>query len=189
MTSPWERPGNYNTSYYQQFWAIRQEPMKKLAGLIVSLYTPRSVLDMGCGEGTLVSCLEDLGVHTLGVDWSPAAMEMAKTPFLLHDLRHPIVLAHFDVTVSLEAAEHVPAEYVDVFVGNISQSPFLLFSAAPPGVPGLYHIHCQPMSWWENKLGDAGLVPDPQRQPSMDEAMGDCPVTWYRNIRCLRGKI
>jgi 2-polyprenyl-3-methyl-5-hydroxy-6-metoxy-1,4-benzoquinol methylase len=40
--------------------------------------TPRSVLDIGCGEGWLAHHLSSLGIHTIGVDAVPELIEHAR---------------------------------------------------------------------------------------------------------------
>jgi SAM-dependent methyltransferase len=77
----------------------------------------RSILDVGCGEGFTMRELREsgLGVTTVGVDYSPAALawsqanSVARSPLHVADVHHlPFSDNSFDLVLCLEVLEHVP---------------------------------------------------------------------------------
>lgn len=45
--------------------------------LIAEVFEPRRVLDVGCGPGFLLTFLDELGIETEGVDFSPTSLTLA----------------------------------------------------------------------------------------------------------------
>lgn len=109
--------------------------------LIASLGSQISVLDLGCGDGLLLSLLESDGVHGTGLDLSETAVKKAQARGLdarAHDFAKPLPYADrtFDIVVMLDVLEHlydpatllaeatrVSKKYVLVGVPNFSSLP------------------------------------------------------------------
>jgi hypothetical protein len=67
------------------------------------------------------------------------------------DLSQPLRLQRqFDLVQSLEVAEHISAAQAPTFVENLTRHSrgLVLFSAAPPGQGGEFHINEQPYDYW-----------------------------------------
>jgi len=107
----------------------------------VPLTSPRSVVDLGCGPGTLTALLADRwpGAGVLGIDSSPAMVERARSGaattvrFELGDLRAWRPAEPVDVLVSNATLQWVP--------GHLDLLPTLAGHVAPDGwlalqVPG-----------------------------------------------------
>ena len=110
----------------------------------VPLTSPRSVVDLGCGPGTLTALLADRwpGADVLGIDSSPAMVERARSGaattvrFELGDLRAWRPAEPVDVLVSNATLQWVP--------GHLDLLPTLAGHVAPGGwlalqVPGNHH--------------------------------------------------
>jgi hypothetical protein len=55
----------------------------------------------------------------------------------------------FDLVISLEVAEHLPADCAEGFVEDLTRhGDAVLFSAAIPGQGGWHHVNEQPASFW-----------------------------------------
>src|SRR5262245_31561537 len=105
--------------------------------LIFSKRLPGSLIDIGAGTGTWLRAASDLGIKDyFGVDGIiPEQLHVPKERIRLHNLTQPFDLGRtFDVALSLEVAEHLPASAAETFIASIVRHPdTALFSAAAPG--------------------------------------------------------
>ena len=143
-----------------------------------------SAVDLGCGVGTWLSVLAGSGVEDiLGIDGDWVSRELLEIPaasFIASDLTAPIVLdRRFDLAISLEVAEHLPAASADSFVGSlVALSDFVLFSAAVPFQGGTHHVNEQWPGYWAARFRSAGYEPwDAIRHRVWEDR--EIPV-WYR---------
>ena len=158
---------------------------REISGLLCQALKIDSVLDIGCARGTWLNAWREQGVrHVLGIDGSYVSMDDLAIPrecFFATDLAKPIDLSRkFDLVQSLEVAEHIPAASADVFVENLVRhsSGVLLFSAAPPGQGGEFHVNEQPYDYWRQKFRAHGFEPYDYIRPLIanDKAVS----FWYR---------
>lgn len=77
-------------------------------------------------------------------------MAIPEDKILLQDLKEPITLdRRFDLAMSVEVAEHIPAEYADTLIRSLtSLSDVIVFSAALTGQGGIYHVNEQMPEYW-----------------------------------------
>ncbi len=135
-----------------------------LAMLLDALPPVRSAVDVGCGVGTWLSALAERGVtDLLGLDgdWVDGArLVMPRQAFRAVDLAAVWpVDRRFDLAISLEVAEHLPATRADAFVAAlVKASDRVLFSAAVPGQGGVGHLNEQWPAWWAEKFMAHGYV-------------------------------
>jgi SAM-dependent methyltransferase len=114
----------------------------------------RSVVDVGCGIGAWLAAARDvLGADVLGLDgaWTdPALLRLAPTCFRTADLEQPLELGRsFDLAVSVEVGEHLPARAAPVLVGSlVRHAPVIVFSAAIPSQGGISHVNEQWPDYW-----------------------------------------
>src|SRR5438067_13185059 len=94
---------------------------RRIVPLVIELVRPRSVVDICCGTGGWLSVLIDHGVDdVVGVDGAyvdPARLLIPTERFIAHDLEKPLELSRrFELALSLEVAEHLPASSASVLV-------------------------------------------------------------------------
>jgi SAM-dependent methyltransferase len=125
-----------------------------IAPLVVNLLPVRSVVDIGCGDGSWLAVFRELGVDDIhGVDGEYVDRALLQIPhdcFQALDLAQPLRLERvFDLAISLEVAEHLPQDCAPGFVEGLTRlAPFVLFSAAIPFQGGDNHINEQwPDAW------------------------------------------
>jgi SAM-dependent methyltransferase len=116
---------------------------------------PQSVVDLGCGTGSWLAAfaIDDC----LGVDgeWMRRhLLEIPEKNFVEHDLSRPFSIARtFDLALSIEVGEHLPAEAADFLVRSlVGLAPIVLFSAAIPFQGGTDHVNPQWPSYWAEKF-------------------------------------
>lgn len=121
---------------------------------------PVRVVDVGCGEGWWADAFASYGCDVLGVDGAYVQGSPLGDRFVAHDLTQPLPsLGRFDLAVSLEVAEHLPASRADGFVADLCDlAPVVLFSAAIPGQGGVGHINEQWPAYWVEKFATHGMA-------------------------------
>src|SRR5262249_27263419 len=96
----------------------------------------------------------------------------------------------FDVSVSMEVAEHLPETVADRYVGLLAQlSRIIVFTAAPPGQGGIDHVNEQPASYWIAKFQNHGFEHAAELSDRWREnwkASGDVRVWYYNNLMIFR---
>jgi SAM-dependent methyltransferase len=160
------------TRYYRQDRAetiqsqlgVRRSALELLP-ILFEMLPVRSIVDVGSGVGTWLSVARELGIEdVLGVDGSYVNRDLLQIPvdrFHPHDLTTPLSLPRrFDVALSLEVGEHLPARAAPVYVASLaSLAPVVLFSAAIPFQPGDHHVNCQWPDYWADLFRQHGLHP------------------------------
>lgn len=158
---------------------------ERIAGAIAAALPVASVLDIGCARGTWLDVWSGLGVEDIqGVDGDYVQRESLVIPaqrFRAWNLAEPLDLGRqFDLVQSLEVAEHIPAGSAAVFVDNLVRHSrgIVLFSAAPPGQGGEFHVNEQPYEYWRALFARHGLRAHDWIRP---QVAGHPEISfWYR---------
>jgi SAM-dependent methyltransferase len=135
-----------------------------VAPLVIDLVAPRSVVDVGCGEGGWAAAFRDGGVEDVwGVDGDyvdRSKLRIASERFLARNLEEPLRLDRtFDLVVSLEVGEHLPERCARPFVGSLTElAPVILFSAAICGQGGTHHVNEQWPEYWAALFAERGYL-------------------------------
>lgn len=133
-----------------------------MLGRLFESYHPKSVVDIGCGQGTWLAAAEELGATKLtGLDgpWvDPATLFSNNISFRAVNLESDFQSDEkFDLCICVEVAEHVSPDGAHRFVKNLcAMSEVVLFSAAIRQQGGVMHVNEQRQSYWANLFKDAG---------------------------------
>ncbi len=144
----------YSKTFYEGQREGSRLSAREVVPLVLELMHPKRVVDVGCGVGTWLVVFNENGVEeTLGVDGDHVDKTMLQIPqrlFHTHDLKQPLFLDNqFDLALSLEVAEHLPAECAETFVESLTRlAPLVLFSAAAPYQGGTHHVNEQWPDYW-----------------------------------------
>lgn len=155
--------------YDENFYKHRRQQTQQSAELMARFLMDSvpgidSVVDFGCGVGVWLAEFKRLGVQrVLGMDgpWvNPDLLEIGREDFRPTRLEAPVdTSVRFDLAISLEVAEHLPADAARTFVECITKaSDLVLFSAAVPGQPGTHHVNAQWQSYWSALFADLGYI-------------------------------
>jgi SAM-dependent methyltransferase len=155
----------YDRDYYERSVepsAQRSAPI--MAKSILKELVPATVVDVGCGTGELLLALRDLGVKGRGLEYSKAALEIARSkrldvvPFNLERPVEELPVYTADLVVSTEVAEHLPSAFADTYVEYLCRSAdTVLVTAAIPGQGGTDHVNEQPNVYWIEKFASRGF--------------------------------
>jgi SAM-dependent methyltransferase len=172
----------YDTTFYTNQVGGSLSSAEVVVPLVLKHFPVKSAVDVGCGVGGWLRCLERNGVTDyFGFDGDYIPLDMLHIPedrFQAADLS---TLDHvgrrFDLAVCLEVAEHLPASSAERLVATlVKAAPVVLFSAAIPNQGGTAHINEQPQYYWGQLFQRNGYIAVDCIRP---EVYGDERVEWW----------
>lgn len=144
QTSPPEEL--YGSSFYDTHRAGAAQAAAAVVPVLVGLFGPRSVVDIGCGEGSWLSAFRAHGIEdVMGVEGPWAANQcraLFGDRFIERDLTQSLALPRtFDLALCLEVVEHLPADAAEKLAVDLTRlAPIVVFSAAIPFQGGDGHV-------------------------------------------------
>jgi SAM-dependent methyltransferase len=172
----------YDRKFYRDLDTTAQTSAREIVPMILDLVKVGSVVDVGCGDGGWLSIFKANGVDDIiGIDgpWiDDDLLKIAKPQFRRSPLDELLPIERrFDLSMSLEVAEHLPPEKADQFVAELTRlAPIVLFAAAVPGQGGLHHVNEQWPGYWTARFAAHGYRPiDAIRLAVWNRAS----VTWW----------
>lgn len=136
----------------------------EIADHIMSGIQPKHVLDAGCAIGLLVEALRARGVDAHGVDLSSYAIANvteSMKPFCAHGSIADELTDRYDLIVSIEVVEHMPAREGEKAIANMCRhSDDVLFSSSPVDYREPSHVNVQPPEHWAELFARQGLYRD-----------------------------
>lgn len=154
----------YSDQFYQYINEGSIRSARHMVPAILSKLPVRisTMLDVGCGAGAWVKVWQENQVDGWGLDNDYVSRDnllIAQDRFLPRDLVDSFRLdRQFDLVQSLEVAEHLPKAAAGAFVESIcAHTDIVVFSAAPPGQGGEYHVNEQPYQYWRELFDQQGF--------------------------------
>jgi trans-aconitate methyltransferase len=139
----------YSKEFYENLNDQTKRSAREIVQIVVQLTMPKSVIDVGCGEGCWLAEFSKNGIGgILSIDGDYVDRDRLAVPqdwFMPVDLRRPIEWNRkFDLAICLKVAEHLPMETAESFVDFLAGlAPRVLFSAAIPFQGGEHHVNEQ----------------------------------------------
>ena len=105
------------------------------------------VTDFGCGLGEYLAKLSPIMYYLVGVEGSiPKQVKFDNIVEidLTTDLKDKEILLTSELAISLEVGEHIPADFMGVYLDNITfhSKKYLITSWAVRGQAGFGHVNC-----------------------------------------------
>jgi hypothetical protein len=157
---------HYTSSFFKGHEKGSYNSAQAILPLINNLLHPKSVIDVGCGVGVWLKVWQDeLNVSDIkGIEGAYVNDKILSIPAEkvdIHDLKQPYNSnKKYDLAMSMEVAEHLPASSSDQFVKTLtSLSDVVLFSAAMIGQEGTYHLNEQMPEYWAAIFDRFGYAP------------------------------
>jgi hypothetical protein len=132
---------------------------------IGKLYNIQSAVDFGCGLGYYLEGLKKSGtskIRGFEVSYENAKDYISKE--VINNVSQGNVMTEidcgiFDLSMSIEVAEHILPEKSEIFIDNMvkASNKYIVLTAAPPGQGGVCHINERPTEYWKKLLGDRGF--------------------------------
>jgi SAM-dependent methyltransferase len=113
--------------YYEKpgVWECSMSPDKRLMAEVVASLLPRTVLEIGCSNGTVLQCLNKLGIDVTGLDISPSALSRAdpsiRDRIRLGDLLTIELPQTYDVVFGLDVFEHLNPNRLADYVKRVTE--------------------------------------------------------------------
>lgn len=173
---------SYSSEFFNKIKREGRMSAEVIVPVAMSLFAPRSVVDVGCGSGEWLAAFERAGVeriHGLDGQWvGQDKLAIRPECFQSIDLTGKwSIPGKFDLAICLEVAEHLTERSSIRLVKHLVEAaPAILFSAAIPGQEGTNHVNEQWPEYWEKLFSQYGYVClDPFRRYIWQ----DRRVAWY----------
>ena len=148
--------------YDEEFFTTIREGIQRsaeaLVPVLLDVYRPGTVVDVGCGEGWWGREFHrQCDATVIGLDGHPrnTVIDVAD-----HDLEQPMGrLDRFDLALCLEVAEHLSPGRAGSFMSELCRlADVVVFSAAIPGQGGTGHLNEQWPAYWVQLFEANGFV-------------------------------
>lgn len=165
MKDPNKERATFSKQNYDAYSAEVEFLAPCVAGAIVEVLDPRSVVDLGAGLGIYLRELAALGVEVKGYEFSPDAIEFSEAaPGVVeyHDLTETLAVSRrYDLALCCQVAEHIDGEFAEHVVRLVTDlSDVVYWSAARPGAGGQHHVNEQWPPYWHEKFERRGYRQD-----------------------------
>ncbi len=120
----------------------------------------KTIRDFGCGDAYYIAHLQEQGFEVFGYDGFIPENSKLPSKCTAIDLTDPALVLFRGQVLSLEVGEHIPAEYEDFFLNNITRacSTRMVLSWAIPGQGGIGHVNCLTNDQVMDRLAFRGFV-------------------------------
>jgi hypothetical protein len=126
----------------------------KVWDFLIDSFEPKSILDIGCGEGHLMKYFHDRLIKVSGIDGMQEnknnSPEEIRSKIFVHDYVKGSCNYRFfpDMVISCEFVEHVESRYMENYILQMISAPVVVFTHALPDQPGYHHVNCQSDEYW-----------------------------------------
>ncbi len=175
----------YDEKFYNNADKIIAPSVQSVVTILIKYFNPKSVIDIGCGNGLYLAKFAEAGKEILGFDGSPAAVKISSVAdkIKLFNLTKSLRLnRHFDLCLCIELAEHLPLVAADTLVNSLtSLSNNIVFTAATPGQGprSIGHINEQPHQFWIKKFEVDSFIYNKELTHIIKREMEQARVVWW----------
>lgn len=141
----------------------------------------QEIVDFGCGPGRYVAAILNEGYDCMGYDGNPNTPKYTNNTCDVLDLSNDFQLdKNFDCVMSLEVGEHIPKEYEQVFIDNITKHSkrMLICSWAVVGQGGDGHVNCQNNDYVIEQIEKRGFSLDHNMS---NRIRSSASLSWFKN--------
>lgn len=172
---------SYHADFYRELSGYSRSSAKVLVPKLVAKYSPKSIVDFGCGSGEFLVEFEKNNVsEILGLDGSWLPAHSRGRWFQEAELENYVELPiKYDMALCLEVAEHLPIGVAKILINSLtSASDLIVFSAAIPGQGGTNHVNEQYPEYWADLFFQYGFELD--WDPRIEIWREKNVAPWYR---------
>ena len=140
----------------------------------------KNAVDFGCGLGKYVLEINKNNIECDGYDGNPFTPELTNGNCGVIDLSKDFDLNEkFDCVISLEVGEHLPAEFEEIYMRNITKHTknLLILSWATPHQGGDGHVNEKSNNYIRNKIVNLGFSCDFAEEKKLRESSS---LSWFK---------
>ena len=124
---------------------------------LIETFKPKSICDVGCGEGHLMKYFFDKGIEVFGIEGMAENKQNApleiKDKIAVHDYTSGVgPVNDVEMVISCEFVEHIEAKHILNYIMQFISCNVLVFTHALPDQPGYHHVNCQNSDYWINLM-------------------------------------
>jgi SAM-dependent methyltransferase len=157
---------NYSDDFYKTMEHGSRSSAQQIVPLLLSRYSPNSIVDVGCGTGPFAYEFLKLGLtNVVGYEgnWMEALpTQLPKDYYIYQDLTKPFeVTRRYDLCLCLEVAEHLDEMHARQLIETLTNlSDVIVFSAAIPMQGGNHHVNEQWPIYWASLFAERSFFLD-----------------------------
>jgi SAM-dependent methyltransferase len=159
----------YSSDFYGSVSSRAKIPAEIVSKFVSEVFTPKSIIDIGSGEGLwLATFLNDnpnatgVAVDLPGSNFSYLKSAYKSAQLLQLDFETDSLPNGqiFDLGICLEVIEHISEDRAHTLMDWISSScKIVVFSGATIGQGGTHHINEQSQKYWIDSMTSKGFIP------------------------------
>jgi predicted TPR repeat methyltransferase len=140
----------------------------------------KTVYDFGCGRGEYLQKIKEMDDKIEATGFEGEQTNGIYSNILKADLSKDLNLSPVDLVISIEVGEHIPKQFEQTFINNITNSStkHAILSWAVEGQYGLGHVNCQNNSYVIAEMNKRGWVFNEAEALKMRHNM---PDIWIKN--------
>jgi SAM-dependent methyltransferase len=180
----------YNNKFYDSTADRSVLAARVVSTLLFEIFkNPRSILDVGCGDGVWLSeIIKKWNFQEIAAIDAPTSnfRYLSGNPevkIIRQDFESNSSLPQnsFDIVLCLEVLEHLNEKTSLEVANELSRAKLLLFSAATPGQGGTGHINERPHQYWHQFFTSKGMLKVDCVRPQIKSQIG-IPKYYKNNI-------
>jgi len=170
-------------------WTIEEAKKRhrfdaSLANSIMHLFMPKSIADLGCGNGSYCKFFKDHSgcdiVHGYEGTKEITKLGFFNDIFFLDLTKKRYSDLYYDLIISLEVGEHIPANFEQTYIDNVCEftKNDLVISWAVPKQGGLGHFNEKPNEYVIEEFTKRGVIYNSDYTGSLRKSSS---LRWFKN--------
>lgn len=169
----------YTPEYYESL-KMRAWRASIIASAVVKVFNPATVIDVGCGDASILGCLSSFGVDVCGIEFSENVIAYLCIPrerVMFGDMRQPFWISLNRVgrlVLCFNVAEHIDPDCTEVFLDNIVLfGDQILFASMDKFEGSPRVVNCRKTDFWEESFVKRGFQIDREKVQEIRNLVGD----------------